>query len=62
MLMILSILLPLAGALAAFRMQDDLARHRTTAVFVIASALLASLVSKSYIVVLLKVLFVVSPR
>ena len=43
MLMILSILLPLAGALAAFRMKDDAARHRVTAVFVIASALLAAL-------------------
>ena len=41
MLMILSILLPLAGALAAFRMKEDRARRRVTAVFVIASALLA---------------------
>ena len=43
MLMILSVLLPLAGAIVAFRGKDDVSRRRTTAIFVIASAVLAVL-------------------
>ena len=41
LLIILSILLPIAGAIAAFRMKDDQQRHKLTAAAVILSSVLA---------------------